>query len=71
MSPVSLDTLQEAEDLLLDLHDEDGGDSPHLWDLILVDLVEHHVVQRENVLQLVIRNSRLQEIRFQKYKMRS
>ena len=45
MSSVSLDTLQEAEDLLLDLHDEDGGDSPHLWDLILVDLVEHHVVQ--------------------------
>ena len=55
MSSISLDALQVAQYLLLDLHDEDGGDPPHLGDLVLVDLIEHLVVQRQNVLQLVIR----------------
>ena len=60
--PVCLDTLQQREDLLLDLHHQDGRHAPHLGDLVLVDAVEHLVVQRENVLQLVIRNARLVEI---------
>ena len=55
MSSISLDALQVAQYLLLDLHDEDGGDPPNLGDLVLVDLIEHLVVQRQNVLQLVIR----------------
>ena len=55
MSSVSLDTLQVAQDLLLYLHDQDGGDPPDLGDLVLVDLVEDLVVQRQDVLQLVIR----------------
>ena len=55
MSSISLDTLQVAQYLLLYLHDEDGGDPPNLGDLVLVDLIEHLVVQRQNVLQLVIR----------------
>ena len=59
MSSISLYTLQVAQYLLLYLHDEDGRDPPHLGDLVLVDLVEHLVVQGQNVLQLVIRDPRL------------
>ena len=62
MSSISLDTLQVAQYLLLYLHDEDGGDPPHLGDLVLVDLIEHLVVQRQNVLQLVIRYPGLDNI---------
>ena len=59
VSSVSLDTIQETENLLLDLHNEDGGDPPDLGDLVLINLVEDPVVQRENILQLVIRYPRL------------
>ena len=62
MSSISLDTLQVTQYLLLYLHHEDGGDPPHLGDLVLVDLIEHLVVQRQNVLQLVIRYPGLDNI---------
>ena len=61
MSTVSLNTLQETLNLLLYLHDEDGGDSPDLRDLILVDPIEDLVIQRENVFQLIVRNTRLND----------
>ena len=64
MGSVSLDTLQVAQDLLLYLHDQDGGDPPDLGDLVLVDLVEDLVVQRQDVLQLVIRYPRLYNRKF-------
>ena len=62
MSSISLDTLQVAQYLLLYLHDEDGGDPSYLGNLILVDLIDHLVVQGQNVLQLVIRYPRLENI---------
>ena len=62
MSSISLYTLQVAQYLLLYLHDEDGGDPPYLGNLILVDLIDHLVVQGQNVLQLVIRYPRLENI---------